>query len=237
MLFVSNELDRFWRKDFGYNSCADWSYSLQIYCEILFFRVKLVLTFMASLFQLLKFPLVLLGLFYLLRPNFSILRFGNIQCRNVENNMLIALVGLLNTNAITLFLSRLLKWPNFEQIRRWSFFLLELFSVFFSNLGKTLEQIWSNLRSYQTFYILGQFGLFTNRLKIVYKTFWDGTEIWLANSSDCSKIVSVQDVEVVKFERWKYFKFEWRSKKTLFTKSQSKYYWSCWIVNEYWILQ
>ena len=68
-------------------------------------------------------------------------------------------------------------------------------------------KLWSKfeviLSSYQTFYILGLFGLFTNRLKIVYKTFWDGTEIWLANSgrSDCSKIVSVQDVEVVKFER------------------------------------
>ena len=85
--------------------------------------------------------------------------------------MLMALVGLLNTNAITLFLSRLLKLPNIEQIRRWSFFLLELFFVFFLIWVKLWSKFEVILRSYQTFYILGQFGLFTNRLKIVYKTF------------------------------------------------------------------
>ena len=80
--------------------------------------------------------------------------------------MLIALVGLLNTNAITLFLSRLLKWPNFEQIRRLSIFLLELFSVFFLIWVKLWSKFEVILRSYQTFYVLGQFGVFTNRLKI-----------------------------------------------------------------------
>ena len=67
--------------------------------------------------------------FYLFRPNFLSLRSCNIQCKNAQNNILIALVNLVNTNAITLFASRFLTRPNFEQIRSWNG-SMELFSLF-----------------------------------------------------------------------------------------------------------
>ena len=63
------------------------------------------------------------------------LRFCIIQGINAENKILIALVGLINTNAITLFLSRLLSkriLTDTEVV----IFPLELFSVvFLANLG------------------------------------------------------------------------------------------------------
>ena len=43
------------------------------------------------------------GIFLFIPPKFLIFWFCNTQCINVEKNILIALVGLLNTKAITLF--------------------------------------------------------------------------------------------------------------------------------------
>ena len=52
--------------------------------------------------------------FYLFRPNILTLRFSIMQCINAASKTLIALIGLVNTNAMTLSLSRFLTWPNFE---------------------------------------------------------------------------------------------------------------------------
>ena len=62
---------------------------------------------------------------------------------------MIALVDLINTNVMTLFLSRLLTRPNVEQIRKWLFVSQELFSCFFFliwvKLRSVFEIILSNL--------------------------------------------------------------------------------------------